>query len=247
MTARYKVQFYCTALLALVCGLAWSAVTPALAEDVKPTATPASPPAAGEPATVSEPDKDATKKEVVLTEEEKAEKEARKTCKVDICAAFRNPQAKGSDIACNVIKSFRKEQLAKIVARLKVTWPYGPVRCTSAVSLKRDELVKAVTEPKYASQLEKHAVACTVDREKEVPSEIKFEFSPKVEFAGGKAISAKMNWGKIEAPTLIKGAMWTATAADNTVNMLSGWLVEDINDFIAAKCDEVKDDWSQRK
>lgn len=238
MTGRFHVLFLGAVLMSAV---------PACAEEAKPADAPATPPAASEAAKPAEPAKDAPKKEVVLTEEEKAEKEARKACKVDICAAFRNPQAKGSDISCNVIKSFRKEQLVKMVARLKVTWPYGPVRCTSNVSLKRDDLVKAVTEAKHASQLNKHAVACTVDREKEPASEIKFEFSPKVEFAGGKAVSAKMNWGKIEAPTLVKGAMWTATAADNTVNMLSGWLVEDINDFIAAKCDEVKDDWSQRK
>ncbi|HMN37111.1 MAG TPA: hypothetical protein PKD49_05285 [Hyphomicrobium sp.] len=185
--------------------------------------------------------------EVVLTPEEKAEKEARKACKIDICAAFRNPSAAGSDISCDVLKSWRKEQLVKMVARMKVTWPYGPVRCTSAVRIKRDDLVKAVSQPKYSTTLDKHAVSCTVERENDKPTEIKFEFSPKVDFEYGKAVTAKMNWGKIEAPTLLKGAMWTATAADNTVNMLSGYLVDDINDFIESKCDEVKDEWSARR
>ncbi len=224
---------------------------PAAAGSPAPAAQPASPAAAG-PAPAQVPAVDAAKsqgekKEVVLTPEEKAEKEARKACKVDICAAFRNPKAAGSDITCDVMKSFRKEQLIKMVARLKITWPYGPVKCTSAVKLKRDDLLKAVTEPKHQSQLEKHAVQCVIERDNEAASEIKFEFTPKVEFADGKAVSAKMNWGKIEAPTLVKGAMWTATAADNTVNMLSSWLVEDINDFVFKKCDEVKDDWSARK
>ena len=61
----------------------------------------------------------------------------------------------------------------------------------------------------------------------------------------GKATKAKINWGKVEAPTLVKGALWTATAADNTINLLSGTLIEDINDFIDKKCDEVKDEWSK--
>lgn len=189
----------------------------------------------------------ASKTDVVLTKEEQEEKEARKACKADICAAFRNPSATGADIACSVKKSWRKEQLVKMVAKLKVTWPYGAVRCTSDLKLKRDELVKAATADKHASQIEKHAVSCVVDREKETASEIKLEFSPKVDFEKGKAVKAKMNWGKIEAPTLVKSAMWTATAADNTVNMLSSTLVEDINDFIANKCEEVKDDWQNRK
>lgn len=186
-------------------------------------------------------------KEIVLTKEEIAEKEARKSCKVDICAGFRNPAAKGNDISCTVMKSWRKEQLVKMVAKLKVSWPYGPVRCTSDIKLKRDELAKAMTSGKHTTQLEKHAVACQIDREKDTASEIKFEFSPKIDFEKGKAIKAKMNWGKIDAPALIKGAMWTATAADNTVNMLSSTLVEDINDFIGKKCDEVKSDWEAAK
>ena len=87
-------------------------------------------------------------------------------------------------------------------------------------------------------------VACTVDREKDAGSEIKFDFSPKITFEKGKAVKAHLNWGKIEAPTLVKGAMWTATATDNTFNVLQSTMVEDINDFIDKKCLEVKDEWA---
>ena len=58
-------------------------------------------------------------------------------------------------------------------------------------------------------------------------------------------MKARLNWGKITAPTLVKTAMWTATATDNTFNVLEGTVVEDINDFIGTKCDEVKDEWSK--
>ena len=118
------------------------------------------------------------------------------------------------------------------------------MRCTSAVNLKRGDLDKAMSSDKIEVQLDKHSVACVVNRAKDGPTEIKFDFSPKVTFEKGKATKAKINWGKIEAPALIKSALWTATAADNTINMLSGTLVEDINDFIGKKCDEVKDQWA---
>lgn len=224
-----------------------AAEVPVLGADEAPQKTEAQAPAsagstAAPSASVEEKDS-----KVVLTQEELAEKDARKACKVDICTAFRNPAVKGSDISCGVIKSWRKEQLVKMVAKMKVTWPYGPVRCASQVQLKRDDLVKAVTQDKHTTQLDKHAVTCSLDTEKAGAKEIKFEFSPKVMFEKGKAVSAKMNWGKIEAPALIKSAMWTATAADNTVNMLSGTLIEDINDFIGSKCDEVKDAWQSKK
>ncbi|MEZ5843326.1 MAG: hypothetical protein R3D27_06275 [Hyphomicrobiaceae bacterium] len=186
---------------------------------------------------------DKAAKPVELTPEELAEKEGRKACKVAICAAFRAKKP-GGDIACNVIKSWRKEQLDRIVSKARASWPWGPVRCTVDIKLPREALIKAVSEPKYELKLEPHSVACTVQREKE-PAEIKFSFAPKVQFEAGKAVKAKLHWGQITAPTLVKTAMWTATATDNTFNVLEGTVVEDINDFISTKCDEVKDEWSK--
>lgn len=184
--------------------------------------------------------------EIDLTPEEKAERDGRKSCKVAICAAFRARQTAGGDIACDITKSWRKEQLAKLVGKLKVTWPYAGVRCTSKVALKRADLIKAMTEPKFELTLDPHAVQCAVNRDKDAPTKIAFDFTPKVSFENGKATTAQMNWGKIDAPTVIKSGLWTATAADNTVNVLSGTLVDDINDFIGKKCDDVKAEWAQK-
>lgn len=181
-------------------------------------------------------------KSIELTPEEVAEREQRKACKVAICAAFHNRKP-GDDVTCNVLKTWRKEQLDAMVSKAKVSWPWGSVRCTADLKLKRAELAKAMTEPKVDLNLDKHTVACVVDRDKEAPAEIKFDFSPKVQFENGKAVKASLNWGTVEAPTLVKGAIWTATATDNTFNVLQANVVEDINDFITTKCDEVKSDW----
>ena len=74
----------------------------------------------------------------------------------------------------------------------------------------------------------------------------KLDPAAKVTFEGGKATKAVLNWGQIEAPSLVKGAMWTATATDNTFNVLDGMVVDDINDFISKKCMEVKDEWQSQ-
>jgi hypothetical protein len=177
-----------------------------------------------------------------LTPEELQEREARKSCKVAICAAFRNRKPGGGDISCNVIKSWRKEQLSKMVEKAKVSWPWGRVKCAAPVNLKRETLIKAMTEPAYEAMLDKHKVVCQVEREKNGNAEIKFDFTPKVRFENGKATRATLNWGTVDAPTLVKGAMWTATATDNTFNVLQSTIVEDINDFIDNKCDEVKEE-----
>lgn len=228
-----SIRPYAAIAAAAFCALTF--VTPVMAG----AATSAKAETADSKVSVSTPD-------IVLTPEEKAEKEARKVCKADICGAFRNKREAGGDISCSVVKSWRKEQLAKLVGKMKVSWPYGPVRCTSDVKLKRADLIKAMSEDKFELQLDKHSVVCKVDQDKDAPTDITFDFAPKVSFENGKATKAKINWGQVTAPTLVKGALWTATAADNTVNVLSSTLVDDINDFIGKKCDEVKDEWANK-
>jgi hypothetical protein len=183
-------------------------------------------------------------KTVDLTPEEQAEREARKACKVRICAAFHNRKAEALDVSCSVLKSWRKEQLTKMLKKAKVSWPWGRVKCTTDVKLKGSTLARAMTDERFEAKLDTHKVACEVEREKKEPAKINFEFTPKVTFEKGKAVKAELNWGKIEAPTLIKGAMWTATATDNTFNVLQSTLVADINDFIGPRCDEVKAEWA---
>lgn len=208
--------------------------------DVEQAPAPAPAPAAADPApAAADPAKPAVAE---LTEEEKAEREGRKACKAAICAAFHNRKA-GDDISCSVLKSFRKEQLDKMLSKAKASWPWGKVRCSADVKLKRDLLVRALAEDKVEAKLDTHHVVCTIERGNDPAAEIKVDFAPKVTFEKGKAVKAQLNWGKLEAPTLVKAAMWPATATDNTVNALGGTLVEDINDFIGPKCLEVKSEW----
>jgi hypothetical protein len=213
-------------LLALFVAAAPAAIQPVLAQDkveaAAPTATLAS-------------DKE-------LTPEERVERDGRKACKVAICAAFHKRQP-GDDIACAITKSLRKEQLNKIVAKAKVSWPWGRVVCKTDVKASRDMLIKAMTEPKLEAQFEQHKITCTVEREKDGPAEISAELKPKITFENGKATKAALQWGKVDGPTLIKGAMWTATAADNTIGVLQSMIVDDVNDFVSKKCDEVKSEW----
>jgi len=175
-----------------------------------------------------------------LSPEEVAERAARKGCKIKICSAFLLKKP-GDDVRCNVVKSWRKEQLDMMVKKARVSWPWGKVTCTTDIKLPRDQMIKAMDASKFELTLEKHTVSCVVEREKE-PATIKFSFAPKVKFEGGKAKKAALNWGKIEAPTLIKGAMWTATATDNTFGVLQSTLVEDINEFVSKKCPAIKDE-----
>jgi hypothetical protein len=117
------------------------------------------------------------------------------------------------------------------------------VVCDTDLKADRDVLSKALTSDKQVVKFAPHKVSCSIDHEGEAPSKITAEMTPEITFEKGKATKAVMNWGKVEGPTLVKGMMWTATATDNTVNVLGSMIVDDMNDFVTAKCDEVKLDW----
>jgi hypothetical protein len=176
-----------------------------------------------------------------LTAQEKREEDARRSCKVAVCAALHNRRP-GKDITCQLVKSWRKEQVERVVSKAKAGWPWGGVRCSGAVALKREMLIKAMSEPRYEAVLERHTVACAVERETG-NTEIKFDLAPKVTFENGKAVEASLNWGKIEGPRVIKGAMWTAAVTDNTLNLLQSTVVDQVNEFVSTKCGEVRDEW----
>ena len=189
-------------------------------------------------------DSKSTPQPIALTEEEIKEKEMRKACKIALCSTFHAKKPETGDVTCSVLKTWRKEQLDKMMSRGKLSWPWGNARCTTDLKLKRETLIKAVAGPEMNAEFDKHEITCELDREKDKYT-VKMEIQPKVTFKDGKAVKASLNWGKIDAPTLAKSALWSATAADNTFGVLQSTIVEDINDFIGPKCLEVKDEWQK--
>jgi hypothetical protein len=187
-----------------------------------------------------QPNKDATA--VPETEEEKKEREGRRKCAVQLCSTLHNKKPADGLVTCSVQKTWRKEALTKILSRGKVSWPWGDTRCAADLKIDRALLVKAMQEPEFEAQFETYDIRCQIDREKD-KYEVTTQLSPKVTFKQGKAIKANLNWGKIEAPTLAKSALWSITAADNTFGLLQSIAVDDINEFVATKCMEVKDEW----
>ncbi|MCC0007199.1 MAG: hypothetical protein H6876_03630 [Hyphomicrobiaceae bacterium] len=182
--------------------------------------------------------------EAELTPKKKAEREARKSCKVELCRAFRNQVRRAATSPARSRNHGARPNSTRW-CQAKVSWPWGPVVCKADIDIEREMITKAMSEAKYDLVLKTHHVACTVEREAKDDAKIDIDFAPTVTFENGKAVKAKINWGTLSAPTLLKGAMWTATATDNTFNVLQSTLVDDINDFVSKKCDEVKDDWSK--
>ncbi len=180
--------------------------------------------------------------ERVLTPEEKAEKESRKACKIAICGILRSKEAEGPDVSCDIVKTWREEDISKMVSGSKIDWPYGRAICRTKLAIGRVPLAKAMAEARYEMDVPKHTIRCELDRKSDAkPYVVEVEIAPKVTFENGKAVAAQLNWGDLEAPTFAKGVLWPGSALDNSVNILGGEIVRMTNEFSGRKCDEVKD------
>ncbi|MBX9589292.1 MAG: hypothetical protein K2X43_08305 [Hyphomonadaceae bacterium] len=176
------------------------------------------------------------------TEAERKEREGRRKCAALLCSTLHTKAPADGQVACHIQKTWRKEALTKILSRGKVSWPWGDTRCASELKFDRAMLVKAMQEPDFEAQFDTYDIRCQIDNAKD-KYDVTAQLRPKVTFKQGKAVKANLNWGKIEAPTLAKSALWSITAADNTFGLLQSIAVDDINEFVATKCMEVKDEW----
>jgi hypothetical protein len=177
-----------------------------------------------------------------LTTEEKAEKDARKACKIEICDILASKDPVGDDVACDIVKTWREADIAKMLGG-KISWPYGKAVCQSKLELKRAPLAKAMSEGAYEIVMPPQKLRCTLAQKDEgEPFAVELTIAPKVAFANGKAVSASLNWGEASAPMLVYALIYAGTGLDNSTNVLGPEVVRMVNQFATKKCAEVKNE-----
>lgn len=187
-------------------------------------------------------DTPARKQKRVLTPEERAEKEARRDCKIRICAVLTTKDPEGEDLACHIVKTWREEDIVDMLGG-RINWPWGKAVCQSKIALKREPLAKAMSEPTYTLEMPEQQVSCALAQKSEGdPYEIKAAFSPVVTFENGAAKEAQVNWGDVSAPLLIYPMVYAGTGLDNRANVLGPEVARMVNEFTGRKCAEVKDE-----
>ena len=67
-------------------------------------------------------------------------------------------------------------------------------------------------------------------------NDVSINMAPKMSFKGGKVDKIWLNVSEIEAPTLIKGAIWTVTKLEQNVGLFHSDMVEETNKFLHQKC-----------
>jgi len=194
-----------------------------------------------EPAASAEPSPPAASAET-LTPEEKAEKEARKACKIEICGVLATKDPAGPDISCDITKTWREATITKMLGG-QFEWPWGKAVCQSKLVVEREVLAMAMSEASYEAVMPSQKLSCTLDQKKDgKPYTIDVSIAPKVAFENGKVVTASLNWGKASGPMLVYALIYAGTGLDNATNVLGPEVVRMVNEFTGKKCAEVRNE-----
>jgi hypothetical protein len=161
-----------------------------------------------------------------------------KACEKAMCTIVTKKEAKGADLACSLAKTWSKDQIKDGVKKKQFSWAMGDARCTLDVKIGRQTIISAMSKPEHVMDFGPHAVKCMADRDG-TATPINVNLAPKVTFKGGKAVSAVLAVKEIEAPGMIKTAIWSAATLNDKVGIFQKDILKAINEFTGSKCAEM--------
>ena len=172
---------------------------------------------------------------VFALEEGKGEKQQLEACENDLCLILTKREGTGNDLRCSLQKTWAGTKIKQGIESKKLSWSLGDLRCSVQVEAKREDMINALGKPEFNLQLASHAVRCEVEREKEVVP-VSVTLTPRIEFKNGNAVKAWLGIGDIQAPAVMKGAIWTAAQLQDTFGLFHGDLIREINKFVHERC-----------
>lgn len=167
--------------------------------------------------------------------QEITEKERLKKCEVDICTMIVEKKKDGSDLSCDLSKTWAKEQISQEANEKKLPWELGDARCAIKLNMARADIVSAVDAPAYTLKVPQQGVDCEVEQGG-ARHPIKLTLAPEIKFKNGEAVEASLGVGNIEAPAVVKGVIWSAAKMEEFFGVFHGDILKEINKFVSKKC-----------
>jgi hypothetical protein len=167
-----------------------------------------------------------------------SEEEKRKLaqCAKEICSIIVSKNAKGPDVTCDLTKTWEKEDIQKGAESKSITWGLGSAKCSAKVSIKRADIVAALTSPEIRFKFSKQPFSCEIGTDK---YPISATLAPVLKFRDGTNIGASLRMDDIQGATLIKGVVWTAAALEQHLGIFEGDLVREVNRFVQKECPKI--------
>ncbi len=163
------------------------------------------------------------------------EKDKLQACEKQLCGIILKKEASGADLSCDIGRTWEKSKIINGVKQKQISWTFGDARCTVDVKMSRAGIIEALTKPAHDLTLDNHTVKCQIERSEGI-TDVSLDMAPKMSFKAGKVEKIWLNVSKIEAPTIIKGALWTVSKLEQNVGLFHSEMVEETNEFIHQKC-----------
>jgi hypothetical protein len=154
-------------------------------------------------------------------------------CAKDLCSIILSKNPKGPDLACDVTKTWDKEQIQKGADSKNIGWGLGSATCSAKFTIKRADIAAALTGPEAKFKPGKQSVACEVGEDR---YPISATLSPELNFKTGTVTAASLRMEDIKGAVLIKGAVWTAAQLERHFGIFEKDLVREVNRFIQKEC-----------
>lgn len=181
------------------------------------------------------------------------EEAALNACEKKLCAMILGKEPAGSDLACDLQKTWAKSSLEGGKSK-GVSWSFGDARCSVDLRLQRKDIVAALTQPKHTVRVPAHEVNCILERDGEIKP-VKARLAPKLTFKDGKADKVWINLENIEGPDDVKSTIWTAAQLEDKLGIFHRPMIKSINKFLYRQCakrygpdgEEAKADGGEKK
>ncbi len=164
------------------------------------------------------------------------EKQKLAQCANDICGVIVSKNPKGPEVTCDLTKTWEKDEIQKGAESKSIAWGLGSAKCSAKVSIKRADIVGALTSPEIKLKFGKQPFSCEIGTDK---YPISATLSPVLKFKDGTNTAASLRMEDIQGATLIKGVVWTAAALEQHLGVFEGDLVREVNRFIQKECPKI--------
>lgn len=157
-----------------------------------------------------------------------------KACEQTVCGLVVKKGPAEGHLTCDISKTWSRSFLKDGVKK-SFEWGLGDARCAIKLDIARDILVKALTSPDYVLEVPEQTASCDAETGDNVTS-VKIALSPKLTFKAGEVTAVTLGVGKIEAPTLVKGVIWSTAKIEDTFGLFQSQLLKEINKFTHDRC-----------
>ncbi len=168
-------------------------------------------------------------------DERPGEKDALMACEAKLCEIVAKKNPTGKDLACSVGKTWKHEKIRAGIGG-RVAWHWGDARCSGEIVVPRALFLEALTRPEAKVHVPLHRVNCELERSSGGPAHVVITLAPTLQLKGGEVKKVWINVKSVEAPTMVKGAIWAVARLENSVGIFHRDIVKGINRFVREKC-----------